>query len=136
MAVDTLGHLIELTVTPANEQERSQVKQLCQAVQRATGEAVEVAWADQGYTGEQTKEDAAAAGIELRVVKLPEAKKGFVLLPRRWVVERSFAWLARFRRLSRDFERLPEVLASLHFVVFAILMLPQTVMFLGASQSS
>lgn len=75
-------------------------------------------------------------GIELRVVQLPEANKGFVLLPRRWVVERSFARLARFRRLSRDFERMPEVLASLHFVVFAILMLPQTVMFLGASQSS
>ncbi len=75
-------------------------------------------------------------GIELRMVQLPEANKGFVLLPRRWVVERSFARLARFRRLSRDFERMPEVLASLHFVVFAILMLPQTVMFLGASQSS
>ncbi|WP_333710849.1 transposase, partial [Malikia spinosa] len=75
-------------------------------------------------------------GIELRVVKLPEAKKGFVLLPRRWVVERSFAWLARFRRLSRDFERMPEVLASLHFVVFAILMLPKAVMLLGAGKSS
>ena len=75
-------------------------------------------------------------GLELRMVQLPEANKGFVLLPRRWVVERSFARLARFRRLSRDFERMPEVLASLHFVVFAILMLPQTVMFLGASQSS
>ena len=136
MAVDTLGHLIDLTVTPANEQERSQVKPLCEAVQRATGETVAVVWADQGYTGEQAKEDAAAAGIELHVVKLPEAKKGFVLLPRRWVVERSFAWLARFRRLSRDFERMPEVLASLHFVVFAILMLPKAVMLLSAGQSS
>lgn len=136
MAVDTLGHLIDLTVTPANEQERSQVKQLCQAVQQATGETVEVAWADQGYTGEQAKEDAKASGIELRVVKLPEAKKGFVLLPRRWVVERSFAWLARFRRLSRDFERMPEVLATLHFVVFAVLMLPKTVLFLRSGQGS
>jgi transposase len=136
MAVDTLGQLIDLTVTPANEQERSQVKQLCQAVQQATGETVEVAWADQGYTGEQAKEDAKASGIELRVVKLPEAKKGFVLLPRRWVVERSFAWLARFRRLSRDFERMPEVLATLHFVVFAVLMLPKTVLFLRSGQGS
>ena len=90
MAVDTLGHLIDLTVTPANEQERSQVKELCQAVQQATGETVKVAWADEGYTGEKARDDAQAAGIELRVVKLPEAKKGFVLLPRRWVVERSF----------------------------------------------
>ena len=90
MAVDTLGHLIDLTVTPANEQERAQVKALCQAVQDATGDTVQVAWADQGYTGKDTKAEVQAAGVELRVVKLPEARKGFVLLPRRWVVERSF----------------------------------------------
>jgi transposase len=136
MAVDTLGHLLALTVTPANEQERSQVKALCEAVQEATGEAVRVAWGDEGYTGEQAREDAKAAGIELRVVKLPEAKKGFVLLPRRWVVERSFGWLARFRRLSRDFERMPHVLAALHFVVFAMLMLPKAAMFLTAGESA
>jgi transposase len=136
MAVDTLGQLIELTVTPANEQERSQVKALCEAVQQATGQTVTVAWADEGYTGEQACADANAAGIELRVVKLAEAKKGFVLLPRRWVVERSFGWLARFRRLSRDFERLPHVLAALHFLVFAMLMLPKTVTFLTTGGSA
>ena len=84
-----------------------------------------MAFLTQGYTGEQAKTDAAENGIELQVVRLPEAKNGFVLLPRRWVVERSFGWLARFRRLSRDFERIPQVLAGLHFVVFAMLMLPQ-----------
>lgn len=136
MAVDTLGHLIGLTVTPANEQERAQVKDLCQAVQEATGETVEVAWADEGYTGEKAREDAKASGIELRVVKLPEAKKGFVLLPRRWVVERSFGWLARFRRLSRDFERMPHVLAALHFLVFVTLMLPKAVMFVATGESA
>lgn len=76
MAVDTPGHLIDLTVTPADEQDRSQVKALCQAVQEATSETVEVAWADQGYTGQQASQDAKASGIELRVVKLPEARKG------------------------------------------------------------
>lgn len=136
MAVDTLGHLIELTVTPANEQERAQVKDLCQAVQEATGETVEVAWADEGYTGEKARDAAKATGIELRVVKLPEAKKGFVLLPKRWVVERSFGWLARFRRLSRDFERMPQVLAALHFLVFVTLMLPKAVMFLTTGESA
>ncbi|MFT8243722.1 transposase, partial [Roseomonas sp. BN140053] len=50
-------------------------------------------------------------------------KRGFVLLPRRWVVERSFAWATRFRRLVRDYERLPETLAGLHLVAFACLML-------------
>jgi transposase len=84
---------------------------------------VEVAFVDQGYTGEQPAQEAQAHGLQLEVVKLPEAKKGFVLLPRRWVVERSFAWVPRFRRLARDYERLPETLAGLHFLAFAILML-------------
>ena len=123
IAVDTLGHLLAALVTPANEQERAQVGRLAQAVQEATGQSVEIAFVDQGYTGEAAAEAAKAQGIELSVVKLPEAKKGFVLLPRRWVVERSFAWASRFRRLVKDYERLPETLAALHFVVFAILML-------------
>lgn len=134
MAVDTMGNLLALTVTPADEQERSQVKALCEAVQSATGETVKLVWADQGYTGDQAKDDAKAAGIELQVVKLPEAKKGFVLLPRRWVVERSFGWMARFRRLSRDFERLPQVLAGLHFVAFAMLMAPKVAAFLALGE--
>ncbi|HEU5199820.1 MAG TPA: transposase, partial [Ktedonobacterales bacterium] len=85
--------------------------------------SVEVAFVDQGSTGDQPLEAAAEHGIRLEVVKLPEAKRGFVLLPRRWVVERSFAWTARFRRLARDYERLPQTLAGLHFLAFAILML-------------
>ena len=123
IAVDTLGQLLALLVTPANEQERAQVGELAEQVQAATGESVEVAFVDQGYTGEQAAQDAAAHGIRLEVVKLPTAKKGFVLLPRRWVVERSFGWMARFRRLARDYERLPETLAGLHFLAFAMLML-------------
>ena len=85
--------------------------------------SVEVAFVDQGYTGDDLKQDAKEAGIELIVVKLPEAKKGFVLLPRRWVVECSFAWTARFRRLASDFERAPETFRSFHFLASAILML-------------
>ena len=105
-------------------------------MQEAAGETVKLAWADQGYTGEQARQDAQASEIDLQIVKLPEARKGFVLLPRRWVVERSFGWLSRFRRLSRDFERLPQVLASLHFVVFAILMLPKAAAVMAAAGSS
>lgn len=59
------------------------------------------------------------------MVKLAEAKKGFVLLPRRWVVERSFAWMARFRRLARDYERLAETLKGFHWLAFSILLLPK-----------
>jgi transposase len=123
LVVDTLGHLLTALVTPANEQERAQVAQLAHAVQQVTGETVELAFVDEGYTGEEPAEAAKQQGIQREVVKLPEAKKGFVLLPRRWVVERSFAWAARFRRLARDYERLSETLAAFHFVVFAILML-------------
>jgi len=122
-AVDTLGHLLTLHVTPADAQDRAQVGQLAAAVQEVTGEAVDLAYVDQGYTGETPAEAAKAHGIRLAVVKLPEAKRGFVLLPRRWVVERSFAWAARFRRLARDYERLPETVAGLHFVAFVTLML-------------
>ena len=136
MAVDTLGHLLAVHVTPANEQERDQVDALCQAVQQATGSIVGKAWVDQGYTGQSAKAAAAQNGIALEVVKLAQAKKGFVLLPRRWVVERSFGWLARFRRLSRDYERLPDVLGGLHFVVFAMLMLPHATPLIRLVQSS
>ena len=127
IAVDTLGHLLALIVTPANAQDRAQVAALAEAVQEATGQSVEVGFVDQGYTGEQAETDAAAQGIRLEVVKLEEAKRGFVLLPRRWVVERSFAWASRFRRLAKDYERLPEVAAGLHFLAFVTLMLHRLV---------
>jgi transposase len=123
IAVDTLGHLLALKVTPANEQERAQVGDLAQAVQEATGHNVQLAWVDQGYAGQDAAQAAQEHGIELEVVKLQEAKRGFVLLPRRWVVERSFAWATRFRRLAKDYERLPETVAGLHFLAFACLML-------------
>jgi transposase len=123
LAVDTLGHLLALCVTAADEQDRAQVSELAKRVQAETGETVEIAFVDQGYTGENAADAAEEHGIKLEVVKLPTAKRGFVLLPRRWVVERSFGWMSRFRRLARDYERLPETLAGLHFLAFVILML-------------
>jgi transposase len=127
MAVDTLGHLLALHVTPASQQDRDQVERLAKKVQQVTGESVRLAYVDQGYTGEAAAEAAAVHGIDLEVVKLPEARHGFVLLPRRWVVERSFGWLARFRRLARDYERLPETLAGFHMLAFSMLMLHRVV---------
>lgn len=123
IAVDTLGNLLAVAVTPANEQEREQVGELCSQVQEATGGNVKIAFVDQGYTGEEPSKMAAEHGIELCVVKLPEAKKGFVLLPRRWVVERTFGWLNRFRRLARDYERLSENLAGYHWLAAIMLAL-------------
>jgi transposase len=124
-AVDTLGHLLALRVSPASEQEREYVGEMAEAVQEATGESVELAYVDQGYTGERAAGEAESHGMRLEVVKHEEAKRGFVLLPRRWVVERDFAWASRFRRLVKDYERLPATLAGLHFVAFACLFLQQ-----------
>lgn len=132
-AVDTLGHLLALHVTPANEQDREQVGKLAETVQQITGEHVELAYVDQGYTGEAAQQAAASHGIELAVIKHTQAKRGFVLLPRRWVVERSFAWAARFRRLARDYERLEKTLAGWHYVAFACLMLGQLIRLLTES---
>lgn len=123
VAVDTLGNLLALLVTIANEQERAQVGALARQIQEATQRSVRLAYVDQGYTGEKPAAAAAEQGIELEVVKPAEAKRGFVLLPQRWVVERSFAWLARFRRLSHDYERLPSTLAGLHWLAFSCLLL-------------
>ena len=91
LAVDTLGHCLAVLTSVANEQDRTQVKGLCLEVQQATGVNVKVAYADQGYTGTQTALQTTEAGVERVVVKRPEATKGFILLPKRWVVERSFA---------------------------------------------
>lgn len=123
IAVDTLGYLLCVKVTAANEQERAQAGELAREVQEVTGHHVKIAYADQGYTGKSTRQQVAAEDIELIVVQRPASKPGFILLPHRWVVERTFGWLGRFRRLARDFERLSETLAGWHWVAAITLML-------------
>jgi len=127
VAVDTLGHLLALKVTAANEQERAQVADLAAQVQEVTGGTVEIGFVDQGYTGDSAAPQARDHGIQLEVVKHTEAKRGFVLLPRRWVVERTFGWLGRFRRLTRDYERLAAVLAGWHWLAFLVLAIKHVV---------
>ena len=83
MAVDTLGHLLALHVTPANVGNRAAVKRLAADILVATGDSVRLAYVDQGYTGEAATDAVASEDITLHIVKLPEAKRGFVLLPRR-----------------------------------------------------
>jgi transposase len=136
LAVDTLGHLVALQVPPAHEQDRAQVGVLAAAVQEATGEHVELVSVDHGSTGEVPAPAAAEHGIELQVVKLEEAKHGFVLLPRRWVAERSFASKSRFRRLLRDYERLAETAEGLHSVAFSCLLLQQAFALLAEPASA
>jgi transposase len=125
LAVDTLGHLLALRVTPANEQDRHQGAVLPKPVQEATGDAVELAFVEQASTGQQAAQEAEAKHMALDVVKLSQAKRGFVLRPRRWVVERSQGGAARLRRLARDYEQLAETLKGLPVVAFALLMRKQ-----------
>ena len=133
MAVDTLGNLLALRVTAANVDERAEVGPLTQTVQAVTDNTVDIAFVDQGYNGPKAAEAAAANDVELVVIKLPEAKKGFVLLPRRWVVERSFAWAVRFRRLVRDYERYASTLAGFHLIAFVCLMLKKAAVLAAGS---
>ncbi len=91
LPVDTPGHLLALQVTPANEEDRGQVAELAAAVRAETGATVTLAYVDAGYTGAAAQTAAAAEGIALAVIKLPDVKRGFVRLPRRWVAERDFA---------------------------------------------
>jgi transposase len=127
MDVDTLGHLLALHVNPANEQDRAQVAQLAEQEQDVTDASAEGASVDQVDIAGRARQDAADHGMQLKVVKRPQAKKGFVRLPRRWVVERRFGWAARFRRLAQGYERLPGTLAGWHVLAFTILMLTRFV---------
>jgi transposase len=122
-AVDTLGQRLGVLLTPANEQERAQVEQWAAAVQEVTGDHVDLAYVDDGSTGDAAAQAAAAHGSRREVVAVPQAKQGGVLLPTRWIVARDFAWAARFRRLARDYERLAATVGGLSFVVCASLML-------------
>lgn len=74
--MDTLGHLLALKVTPADEQDREQGVELARAVQQVAGSHVELAYFNQGYTGERAAAGAKEHGIQLEVVKLPKRKKG------------------------------------------------------------
>ena len=106
---------------------------LSEQTQTATESSVEKAWVDQGYTGKAAAEAAEKHGIALEVVKVEVVKGGFVLLPRRWVIERTNAWAARFRRLARDYERLEKVLVGAHFAAYGMLLLHRLLPHLAGS---
>jgi transposase len=120
MAVDTLGHLLALHVTPASAEDRGEVERLARTVQAVTNDTVELAWVDQGYTGERAANAAAKHGTALDVVT---ARGQTRLCPPATTLGRraTFAWATRFRRFVKDYERYAETLAGLHVVAFACL---------------
>lgn len=121
--MDTEGLVIVAQVTGASVQDHHQVYQLVAAGRERTGRLVKV-WVDEGYQGKEVaqaiKDDLA---VDLEIIPKPSAQKGFVLVPRRWVVERTFAWLGRYRRLSKDYEYYCETQQSMIYLAMSHLML-------------
>lgn len=125
VAVDMYGNLLALLVTPANQADRDVAYDLAVKVQQATGESVQVCFADGAYCGQVTADNLASCGLKLVVVKRTDGQVGFKVLPKRWIVERTLGWLSRFKRFARDYERLPEALAHLQLVAFVMLLMPK-----------
>jgi putative transposase len=121
--VDTEGLVMVAQVTSASVQDQHQVYQLVAAGKVRSNRLVKV-WVDEGYQGK----DVAQAirddlHVDLEIVSKPTGQKGFVLVPRRWVVERTFAWLGRYRRLSKDYEYYCETEQAMIYLAMSHLML-------------
>lgn len=119
IVVDTMGLLLAVTVHAANVQDRDGAKLV---LQKLAGRfpRLQLIWADGGYAGQLIAWVQELGGWLLEIVKRPDESR-FVVLPRRWVVERTFAWLGRHRRLSKDYEALPE--SSETFILIATIYL-------------
>jgi putative transposase len=105
IVVDTLGHLLEVVVHAANIQDRDGAKLVLAKLSPDTQHCLKKLWADGGYRGKLVRWVRQHLDAALEIVKRDPNTIGFAVLPRRWVVERTFAWLGRFRRLSKDYER-------------------------------
>ncbi len=133
LLVDTLGLVMLVRVTAASVQDRDGAKMVLTALFERIKKPkyphwwrfcrLELIWADGGYRGELIEWVKRALDWRLQIVEKQEGQRGFVLLPRRWVVERTFAWLTRHRRLSRDYERVPQSSEAFIYVALIRLML-------------
>jgi putative transposase len=121
LLVDTLGLLLLVVVHAASVQDRQGARLVCLRAKRRYPR-LRLIWADGGYGGRLVPWVGRVCGWILRIVKRSDDHKGFVVLPKRWIVERTFAWLGRYRRLSKDFEALPETSEALIYVAMIHLM--------------
>jgi putative transposase len=121
LLVDCLGLLLAVVVHPADVQDRDGAKLVLDKA-RGLFPSLRLIWADGGYAGALIEWVQATCGCVLQTVLRPVGVKGFVLLPRRWVVERTFGWLYRYRRLSKDYEYLTSVSETMIVVAMIQLM--------------
>jgi putative transposase len=117
LVTDTLGLPLALSVHPADIQDRDGLALVCRRI-RHRFPWLRLLFADGGYQGEVAACAAAEEGLRLDIVKRPADTVGFEVLPRRWVIERSFAWLSRNRRLAKDYERLIECATAMTVLAF------------------
>jgi transposase len=106
IAVDTSGLLLEVLVTTASTQDRDAARPLLFNLHRAR-RRIRLAWADGGYAGKLQPWAATYLKLTVQIVRRPDDLHTFQVLPRRWVVERTLAWITSYRRCARDYERLP-----------------------------
>lgn len=122
--VDVMGLLLVVLVHKASIQERAGARSLLQRAKAKGFQRLALIWADGGYSGQPMIDWVAKlAGWVFEVIKRSDDATGFVVLPRRWVVERTFAWLGRYRRLSKDFEQLPETSEAMIYAAMVHIML-------------
>jgi putative transposase len=121
LVVDTLGLLLLVVVHAASLQDRQGARLVCLRAKRRYPR-LRLLWADGGYSGRLVPWMHRLCGWVLRIVKRSDDATGFVILPKRWIVERTFAWLGRNRRLSKDYEALPETSEALIYVAMIHLM--------------
>ncbi|MBV6397150.1 MAG: IS5 family transposase ISMac15 [Anaerolineales bacterium] len=123
--VDTLGLILKVVVTAGNVQDRDGAKSLLEKIstEQHVIKRLELIWADGSYRGELITWVEVMLGWKLEVVEKPKDQNGFQVLPKRWIIERTFAWLVRQRRLARDYERLPETSEAFIYVAMIRLML-------------
>lgn len=124
LMVDVMGMVLAVVVHQASIQEKPGAKLLLARAAQKGFDRLALIWADGGYSGQPMIDWVfQLAGWVFQVVKRTDDMKGFVVLPRRWVVERTFAWLGRYRRLSKDYEQLPETSEAMIYAAMVHLML-------------
>jgi putative transposase len=120
--VDTLGLLLTVVVHAASIQDRDGAKLAIRKI-RGVFPRLKLIWADGGYAGQLVEWTRKLGGWVLEIVKRCDDIAGFAVLPKRWIVERTFGWLGRYRRMSKDYEMLPASSEAMVYIVMINVML-------------
>lgn len=121
VVVDTLGMVLAVVVHAASVQDRDGAKLVLEKLKGRFPRLRKI-WADGGYAGKLVEQMRRFGRWVLEIVKRPEGSKGFTVLPKRWIVERTFGWFGRYRRMSKDYEQLPTSSENMIYLLMIRLM--------------